>query len=130
MAITYTWTVTGIKTTTEGSYQNSVIQTYWKKIGTDENGNTGEFAGATPFTSANVAAEAFVPFNELTEEIVLGWIKAVVIGDYERHVNAQILKSIRASSIVEQPLPWDPTKGVVGTPAAASDNVENGNNPP
>ena len=119
MAITYTWTVTGIKTTTEGSYQNSVIQTYWKKIGTDENGNTGEFAGATPFTAANVAAEAFVPFNELTEEIVLGWIKAVVIGDYEQHVNAQILKSIRASAIVEQPLPWDPTKGVVGTPQPA-----------
>ena len=117
MAITYTWTVTGIKTTTEGSYQNSVIQTYWKKIGTDDNGNIGEFTGATPFTAANVASADFVPFNELTEEIVLGWIKAVVVGDYERHVNAQILKKINESIIVEQPLPWDPTKGVVGPTA-------------
>ena len=119
MAITYTWTVTGIKTTTEGSYQNSVIQTYWKKIGTDENGNTGEFAGATPFSAANVAAEDFVPFNELTEEIVVNWIKAEVTGDYEQHVNAQIAKKLNESAITEQPLPWDPTKGVVGTPQPA-----------
>lgn len=120
MAITYTWTVTGIKTTTEGQHENSVIQTYWKKIGTDENGNTGEFAGATPFSAANVAPADFIPFNELTEEIVLDWIKAVVVGDYEKHVNAQILKSLNASAVVEQPLPWDPTKGVISPPVAAS----------
>jgi hypothetical protein len=64
------------------------------------------------------------------EEIVVEWIKAEVVGDYEQHVNSQIAKKLNESAITEQPLPWDPTKGVVGTPVPASDNAENGNNPP
>ena len=39
MAITYTWSVTGIKVATQNSNTNAVVQTYWKKIGTDEHGN-------------------------------------------------------------------------------------------
>ncbi len=48
MAITYTWAVTGMKVTTVGSESDYVVQTYWTKTGTDENGNTGTFSGATP----------------------------------------------------------------------------------
>ena len=71
MSITYTWTVTGLKTTTVGNLTNAIVQTYWKKIGTDEQGNTGEFIGATPF-NVNPEQPGFVPFNQLTEEIVVG----------------------------------------------------------
>ena len=51
MAITYTWEVTSLKVKdVSDTKANAVVQTYWKKIGTDENGNTGTFSGATPFT--------------------------------------------------------------------------------
>ena len=110
MAITYTWAVTGLKTTTEGQYSEVVVQTYWTKTGTDENGNTGTFSGATPFTAASVAPGTFVPFNELTQDIVLGWIQPVVVGSYADHVDSQIAKQIAAKidPVVEQPLPWAP----------------------
>lgn len=106
MAITYTWEVTSLKTKTEGSNADAVVQTYWKKIGTDENGNTGTFVGATPFSSANT--ENFVAFADLTEEVVLGWIQAEVTGGYEEHVNEQIQKQIdeTANPIVEPKMPW------------------------
>ena len=104
MAMTYTWTVTSLKKDAE----NSVVQTYWKKTGTDEDGNTGSFSGATPFPEADPSAEGYISFEDLTEADVLGWIQAVVVGSYEEHVNAQIQKQINAASIVEADMPWAP----------------------
>ena len=110
MAITYTWSITGLKTKNEGDNTNAVVQTYWKKIGTDENGNEGTFSGATPFTSVDVPAGEFVAFEDLTEETVLDWIKSVVVGNYEQHVNGQIQKQIddKITPVVEASLPWAP----------------------
>ena len=107
MAIIYTWAVTAVKTKTEAGRTNAIVQTYWEKIGTDDNGNTGKFAGATPFT-VDPDAENFIPFEQLTEKTVLSWIKAVVIGDYEHHVNAVIQKQIDeiANPVTDATLPW------------------------
>lgn len=120
MALTYTWEITSLKTKTEGENVNAVIQTYWKKIGTDEHGHTGEFEGATPFTAANVPPEEFIPFEQLTEEIVLNWVKAVVVGDYEQHVNARIQAKIDEMHISQPGLPWNPDKGKEPIPAVQS----------
>tara|TARA_R110002050_G_scaffold236893_1_gene372745 strand:+ start:559 stop:921 length:363 start_codon:yes stop_codon:yes gene_type:complete len=106
MAVTYTWAVTSVKTKTEGDNENAVVQTYWTKTGTDEDGNEGSFSGATPFTSENT--EDFVSFAELTEEVVLGWIQAIVIDSYEDHVNGQIQKQIdeKIAPVAETAMPW------------------------
>lgn len=108
MAITYTWKITGIKVKDEGENKNAVVQTYWTKTGTDELGNTGTFSGATPFTAQNVPPDSFVPFDQLTEEIVIGWVKNVVTGSYEEHVNGQIQKQIddRKNPVTDASLPW------------------------
>lgn len=111
MSLTYTWKITGLKKTSDGT----VVQTYWQKIGTDENGNTGKFAGATPFKRDPLAD--FVPFEELTEETVIGWIKDVVVGQYETHVNEQIEKELNASLVKDARMPWDPEEP---TPASTA----------
>lgn len=124
MTITYTWAVTSLKTRTEGSNENAVVQTYWKKTGTDEAGNTGEFSGATPFTTTTMPeGSTFIPLAELTEEIVLGWIQAVVVGSYEQHVNGQIAKQIaeKATPITETPMPWAPAPTAPTPPAAPTE---------
>ena len=115
MAITYTWEITSLKTKNETLgdgvvLPNAVCQTYWKKIGTDENGNEGTFSGATPFSAANLTEENFKQFDTLTEEIVLGWIQAIVVGGYEEHVNGQIQKQIdeKVTPITESAMPWAP----------------------
>lgn len=105
--ITYTWRVTGVKTLNQGSNASAVVQTYWKKIGTDENGKTAEFTGATPFDASNVPADKFVPFDQLTESVVLGWIQGIVTGSYEKHVNDQIAKAL-APQAVDASMPWAP----------------------
>lgn len=111
MSITYTWAVKSLKTRTEGSNANAVVQTYWEKVGTDAAGNTGTFSGATPFTTTTMPeGSTFIPLAELTEEIVLGWIQAVVTGSYEEHVNGTIAKQLaeKATPISETHMPWAP----------------------
>ena len=111
MSMTYTWEVTSIQTKDETNTDNAtnvdaVIQTRWKKIGTDSNGNKGEFVGATPLTSVNTSASDFKSLADLKESDVLGWIKSKVTGDYEVHVNAQIQKQIDELAIKNPDMPW------------------------
>ena len=104
MSLTYTWAITGMKT----NEIDAVVQTYWKKTGTDDDGNVGTFSGATPFNIQE--GQELVPLDRLTEEQVLDWIKSVVVGDYEQHVNGQILKDLNRSKAVVKDikLPWAP----------------------
>ena len=104
MSLTYTWAITGMKT----NENDAVVQTYWKKTGTDANGNVGVFSGATPFKVAE--GQDLVPLEQLTETQVLDWIKSVVATDYETHVNSQIQKDLdRNKSVVKEiKLPWAP----------------------
>ncbi len=123
MAITYTWKITGLKTKDYDVKPSSIVQTYWQKTGTDENGNTGTFSGATPFTvDPTDTSGPFIPFEQLTEADVISWIQTIVVGDYERHVNAQILKEIdsKVIPVKDVALPWDPTSTVPGTPDTES----------
>lgn len=111
MSITYTWEITGIKTRNSGSFANAVVQTYWSKIGTDSDGNTAHFAGATPFDADTIDPDNFTALDQLTEEMVLGWIQAQVVGGYEEHVNSVIQQQIDEitspiSELSNEDLPW------------------------
>ncbi len=106
----YTWKITGLKRKNSNDAKNIIVQTYWKKIGTDQYGNTGEFSGATPFDVKEVDQNNFISYEDLTEEAVIEWIKSTVVGDYEQHVNGQIQKQIDEKVNPEteetQEFPW------------------------
>lgn len=113
MALTLTYSVTSLKVkdevNSEGvTLQNAVVQTYWKVIGEDANGNQAEFQGATPFSAVNVPEASFKSFADLTEADVLGWIQAVVDGDpaYKAHIEEQLQKKIDIETMTEATLPW------------------------
>ena len=108
MAITYTWKVTGLRTRNENPHTDAVIQTYWEKIGIDEDGNQGIFQGATPFTAEYVPINEFISFENLTEEIVLNWIQEKISQDFQDHINEEIQNQInlKKNPIVDKSLPW------------------------
>jgi len=129
----YTWQLTSLKRKNTSELNNVVVQTYWKKTGTDENGNVGSFSGATPFDLSSVDPTNFTSYEDLTEEAVLGWIQSVVVGDYERHVNEKIAEQIEAivSPVVSVTggFPWQPedevTEGSSGPAATAAESAMN-----
>jgi len=124
--LTYTWKLTSVKKRNIGDLNGVILQTYWKKIGTDANGNVGEFSGATPFDPAQVNPNNFISWDQLTEEVILGWIKEVVVGSYEQHVNQQIQKQIdqkinAADEVSDGQFPWNPpSSGVAPSGVAPS----------
>jgi hypothetical protein len=96
---------------------------HWRATGIDVDGDSGTFSGATPFLLSEVNPDTFIPYEELTEAEVLGWIQAVVVGSYKEHVDGQINKQIALikDPVVEVPsneLPWvPPVEEVVTTEA-------------
>ena len=125
MGLTYEWKLIGLKKQDSDNVNEAIVGTNWKITATDEDGNVGTFTGATPFNINTINTGSFVPYNELTEEIVLGWVRNHVSGsgptNYMAHINQQIQKEITANKWVkvevdEANLPWSPTSGSVVAP--------------
>ena len=116
MAFTYTYTVRNLKVKDEvnaagETLTNAVVQTYWDITGTDEEGNSGQFTGATPFSAANVPAGSFTAFEDLEEATVISLITNVINSDqgYKEHIDVQIQKEIDrdvATEVAGEALPW------------------------
>lgn len=113
MNLTYTWSLESFKKRNTSELNNIIVQTYWSKTGTDENGNSATFMGATPFDISSVDPNNFVPYEDLTEEIILSWIQSI---DYD-HVNMTIERMIMDKldpEITPEFFPWN--VGISTTP--------------
>ena len=125
MSWTYTWEVERLKVkdevNSEGvTLRNAVCNTYWKVTGTNSDGDSASWSGATPFTAASVGEADFTDFADLTEAEVIGWIRNVVENDtgYMAHINEQLQKAIdieNEEEVSTESLPWA-TESVTPTP--------------
>jgi hypothetical protein len=115
MSLTYAWKITGLKKRNDPSVEldDIIVQTYWECKGTDANGNSGAFNGATPFEPDQVDPENFTSYETLTEAQVIGWIQDVVNNNpgYKAHIDEQIQKQINAVivpivDISVENMPW------------------------
>ena len=125
MGLTYEWKLTGLRKQNSETVNDAVVGTQWKLTGTDEDGNTGTFTGATPFNINEVNTGSFIEYSSLTEAQVLNWVKNHVSGSsptsYMDHINGVILKEIASKkwtsiTVSETDLPWSPTSGSSVTP--------------
>jgi len=115
MAYTYAWEIRNLRKVSTNDINDAIIGTQWRVVATNADGVTGQFDGATPFDLHTIDTGSFTPFEELTEQQVLGWIKDVVSGSastsYWTHINQQITKQIsEKTNIVTEvgtyDLPW------------------------
>lgn len=124
MALTYTWKLKSLKKTDADGLSGVIVGTQWELTGTDEDGFSGTFHGATPFKLNEVDPENFTPYEQLTQAQVLSWIEGVVVGSYKEHVDGQIQKQIdvQKNPVVEVndgTFPWDaPAEETPAAPAA------------
>ena len=126
MGFTYEWKLTSLKKQNTETLSDVIVGTNWKLTATDEDGYSGVFNGATPFSAQDLNGDGFVDYRDLTEELVLGWVKSQVSGsdmrvNYMNHINQQIQKQIdhvkyANIDVQERDLPWSPTSGSSVTP--------------
>jgi hypothetical protein len=107
MATTYTWTVNQMYTVQQPD-PNYVVNVLWTLTGVDGQ-YTASIQGNSMFDSNQ--SGTFIPYNQLTQDIVIGWVQnqlgPVGISNYEANVQGQINSQINPPvSPQNTPLPW------------------------
>lgn len=115
MSITYTWNVSNLFTIdaspTEISY---VVTALYSITGSKTEGNKTYTSDLSLSAYFNVKESDpdFIPYSELTEEIVIGWIQNQLgisqIDSYYASIAGQIEEQINPPvTPVDSPLPWE-----------------------
>lgn len=103
MTTAITWSVTAMNCSTTEANPDTVTVVHWTCSGTDGTYNASVYSTC----SVPTPTDAFTPYQDLTQEQVLGWIwgngvdKAVTEAAVEAQIQAQI-----TPSIVSPALPW------------------------
>ena len=106
MATTFTTTITAMYTLQQPD-PNYVVNAWWVVTGVDGQ-YTASIGGNTQFNSADQVG-AFIPYDQLTEATVIGWIPESAITSAQACVQGQIDSMINPPVSPEaQPLPWAP----------------------
>ena len=102
---TFTTTITAMYTLQQPD-PNYVVNALWTVTGVDGN-NTASIDGNTVFSSNQ--SSTFIPYDQLTEATVIGWIPAEAIASAQANVQGQIDSQINPPvSPANTPLPWAP----------------------
>lgn len=108
----YIWNVTNLYTINTATESNYVVDAVYSVVGTEESGGTTYTAELTNTASFEVIqGESFVPYKDLTDAIVVGWIKnqlgEINISNLEASVGGMIDSQINPPVSPENtPLPW------------------------
>lgn len=101
---TFTTTITALYTLQQPD-PDYVVTAMWEVTGVD-GVNTASISGNTQFSSSEASGD-FVPFDQLTETEVIGWIPESEISNAQSCVQGQIDSMITPPVSPENtPLPW------------------------
>ena len=105
---TYTWNVTALYTETVAGEQNYVVIANYEVIGVDGQYTAG-LSNIARFNTASVSP--FIPYEDLTNEIVVGWIQTDLgvdgVSNLEACIQGQIDSQINPPVVPQNtPLPW------------------------
>jgi hypothetical protein len=88
---TFTWTVTQLLTETIAGEQNYVVIANYEVVGVDGQ-YTSSISDSARFSTENV--DNFTPYEDLTNDIVIGWVKSMLgpdtVANYEESIQGQI----------------------------------------
>jgi hypothetical protein len=106
---TYTWEVTNLYTIPTAEYPDYVVTALYVVIGVDGT-YTATCQGSAQFAVKQTEPD-FIPYDQLTNEIVVGWIQAELgtdgINNTYANIDGQINSQINPPvSPTNTPLPW------------------------
>jgi hypothetical protein len=105
---TYNWNVTALYTETIAGEQNYVVIANYEVVGVDGT-YSASISNIARFSTENV--DNFTPYEDLTNEIVIGWIQAELgvdgVNNLEACIQGQIDSQINPPVVPQNtPLPW------------------------
>lgn len=103
----YTWSIAALEcSNTDASFPAKVITAHWRLDGAFADTTAGVY-GSVSFPEPYAAA--YIPYADLTQDQVIGWVEAT-LGDEEvaslkANIDSQIADQI-APPVENKPLPW------------------------
>ena len=107
MTLTYTLKVTALqKRVSDGA----ILKVSWTKTATNQDNISAEFNAWTDFASVTDIDNEFVQFNQLTEEIILNWIKdSPLYKDCNSVLEQRIIQAANPVEVLgDNQFPWIP----------------------
>ena len=110
MSATFTWVIEWMQTTpTTATPPETVITAGWRCNGIQNSGTPAVGYSATNYSTCSFPAPegTFIPYDQLTQEQVLGWCWANGVDQttVEASVQSQIDQQINPT-VIQPPLPW------------------------
>ena len=107
---TYTWAVTALYTETIAGEQDYVVIANYEVVGVDDT-YSASLSNIARFSTESVSP--FVPYEDLTNDIVISWIQSELgvdgVNNLEACIQGQIDSQINPPvTPVNTPLPWAP----------------------
>lgn len=103
----YNWKVVKLEAKTINDVQGAIFHASWIKTGINDQGIEGSYQGTTEFNNLDPLSESFIPFEQLTEEIILDWVKKEINNEYENFINELIENEINSKiTTYEVNFPW------------------------
>jgi hypothetical protein len=113
MAITTTWSVTNMQRT---DADGAVFLIYWSMVAASDGTSFTASEGGKLRTTPDASAPDFIPYADLTEADVLGWVyNSLITGDetaaeakarVEADRTAKVQKQIDAAATTATGMPW------------------------
>ena len=101
---TFNWTISTLEY--DLTENNSVITAHWSCTATDDAGEFSAGSYGTCGFSADPEATDFVPYADLTEEIVLGWCFEDGIDQEATEASLQANIDLQAAPVKASGVPW------------------------
>jgi len=116
MTTTFNWTIEKMDCYPQYAGQTDVVFTvYWRLTGIDGTYSAWD-AGSLALTYT--AGTPYTPYNQLTQDQVVGWVKdglgPAVVASLEANVSQAIANQINPP-VVQPPLPWAPPATLTGS---------------
>jgi hypothetical protein len=104
----FTWAVTALYTETVGTEQDYVVIANYSVVGVDGT-YSASLSNIARFSTESMSP--FIPYDQLTEAIVIGWIQTDLgvdgVSNIEACIQGQIDSQINPPVVpVNTPLPW------------------------
>jgi hypothetical protein len=104
MAITYTWDVQSIDVISEYNTNTNVVSRVVWNCTADDGTNQKQMTGVQDLNIANIDPESFVPYESVTKEQILEWVKV--------WVNVPAVERSLIPNTFTQHFTSDPTGGI------------------
>lgn len=104
-SITYEWSFPALEVRPNiFNFTNSVCVVHWNLVGTDTLGNSMFSMGTVPIPDPTSADDAFIPYENLTKEIIIEWVtNELDVPAIEQGIATRINSIINPTQVVLAP---------------------------